>query len=294
MIPAEVIRKIKRIEIRTRRLVNDVLSGEYHSAFKGRGMEFSEVREYAPGDEIRSIDWNVTARYGKPFVKIFKEERELTVIFVVDISKSGDFGTIERMKGEIGVELCAGLAFSAVRNSDKVGLLLFTSTNELFIPPKKGKNHVLRVIRELLYAKPKEAGTNIASAFSYISQVIKKKAVVFLVSDFLDNSDYITALKVASKRHDIVAVTLTDPREEELPEIGLIDLEDPENGKEILIDTLDTHFQKSYKKRFKAFTQKRDASLRKAGIDRIDIRTDRDYIEPLMAFFNKRGKKRAA
>jgi uncharacterized protein (DUF58 family) len=294
VIPSDVIKKIRRIEIRTRRLVNDVLSGEYQSAFKGRGMEFSEVREYIPGDEIRSIDWNVTARYGKPFIKIFKEERELTIIFAVDISGSGDFGTRERMKGEIGVEMCAGLAFSAVRNNDKVGLLLFTSENELYLPPKKGKNHALRVIRELLYAKPQKKGTNLASAVSYINQIVKKKAVIFLVSDFLDKSDYLTALRIAGKRHDIVAVTLTDPREEELPPLGLIDLEDPETGEEMLVDSSDTHFRIWYKKKHAAFREELEKGLRKTGVDRIDVRTDHDYVEPLLAFFHKRGKRRAA
>ncbi|MBL8027012.1 MAG: DUF58 domain-containing protein [Fibrobacteres bacterium] len=294
MIPSDVIKKIRRIEIRTRRLVNDVLSGEYQSAFKGRGMEFSEVREYTPGDEIRSIDWNVTARYGKPYVKIFKEERELTIIFVVDVSGSGDFGTIERMKGEIGVELCAGLAFSAVRNNDKIGLLLFSSENELYLPPKKGKNHALRVIRELLFAKPKKKGTDIASAISYINQIVKKKAVIFLVSDFLDKKDYLTALRVANKRHDIVAVTLTDPREEVIPPIGLVDLEDPETGEEILVDTSDLYFQDTYKKKQDTFKDDLAKGFRKIGVDKIDVRTDHDYVEPLLAFFHKRGKRKAA
>jgi len=292
MIPADIIKKVRQIEFRTRRIVNDVLSGEYQSAFKGRGMEFSEVREYFPGDEIRTIDWNVTARYGKPFVKIYKEERELTVMFVVDASGSGDFGTQNRMKGEMGVELCAGLAFSAIKNNDKVGLLIFTSKIEKFIPPKKGKNHVLRVIRELLYFKPEEKGTDIAGAISYLSQVLKKKAVVFMVSDFFDSKDYRQALKVAGRRHDVIAVTLTDPRENSIPPLGLIELEDAETGKEILVDTSDDHFQQVFKSRIKKLLDERRQAFRRADVEEIALSTDRDYVEPVVAFFRKREKLR--
>ncbi len=290
MIPAEILKKVRQIEFRTRRIVNDVLSGEYQSAFKGRGMEFSEVREYVPGDEIRTIDWNVTARYGKPFVKIYKEERELTVMFLVDASGSGDFGTVNRMKGEIGVELCAGLAFSAIKNNDKVGLIIFTSKIEKFIPPKKGKNHVLRVIRELLYFKPEEKGTDIAGAVSYLSQVIKKKAVVFMVSDFFDSKDYKRALKVAGRKHDCIAVTLSDPRESTIPSIGLIELEDAETGREMLVDSSDPHFQSVFKARVDKMKEERRLAFRKSDIDRIDISTDKDYVEPVVAFFRKREK----
>jgi uncharacterized protein (DUF58 family) len=292
MIPADIIKKVRQIEFRTRRIVNDVLSGEYQSAFKGRGMEFSEVREYLPGDEIRTIDWNVTARYGKPFVKIYKEERELTVMFLVDASRSGDFGTQNRMKGEIGVELCAGLAFSAIRNNDKVGLIIFTSKIEKFIPPKKGKNHVLRVIRELLYFKPEEKGTDIAGAVSYLSQVIKKKAVVFMVSDFFDEKDYRQALKVAGRKHDVIAVTLTDPRENVIPPLGLIELEDAETGREVLVDTSDDHFQQVFSGRIKKRLDERRQAFRRADVEEIALSTDKDYVEPVVAFFRKRENLR--
>lgn len=292
MIPAEILKKVRQIEFRTRRIVNDVLSGEYQSAFKGRGMEFSEVREYTPGDEIRTIDWNVTARYGKPFVKIYKEERELTVMFLVDASGSNDFGTRSRMKGEIGVELCAGLAFSAIKNNDKVGLIIFTSKIEKFIPPKKGKNHVLRVIRELLYFKPEEKGTDIAGAVSYLSQVIKKKAVVFMVSDFMDSKPYRQALKVVGRKHDCIAVTLSDPRENEIPPVGLMELEDAETGEEMLVDASDSHFQAVFKERVQKQQNERRLAFRQADVEQINVFTDRDYIEPIVAFFRKREKLR--
>ncbi|OQX88612.1 DUF58 domain-containing protein, partial [candidate division KSB1 bacterium 4484_87] len=236
MIPKEVLKKVKRIEIATRGLVNDVFSGEYHSVFKGRGMEFSEVREYQPGDDIRTIDWNVTARMGHPFVKVFEEERELTVMLLVDVSSSGEFGTFERMKAEIATEICALLAFSAIKNNDKVGLIIFTDQIEKFIPPKKGKSHVLRVIRELLYHKPEGTKTDISSALEYLNRVTRRRSVVFLVSDFI-SSDYDKALQIANRRHDIVAITVTDPREVEMPNVGFVELEDAETGEIVLVDT---------------------------------------------------------
>jgi uncharacterized protein (DUF58 family) len=292
MIPSEIIKKVKQIEIRTNRIVNEVLSGEYQSAFKGRGMEFSEVREYIPGDEIRTIDWNVTARYGKPFVKIYKEERELTVMLIVDASGSGDFGTRGRMKGEVGVELCAVLAFSAIKNNDKVGLIIYTSRIEKFIPPKKGRNHVLRVIRELLYFKPEEKGTDIGGALSYLSQVIKKKAVVFMVSDFFDKRDFKQPLKVASKKHDVIALSITDQRESGIPFVGLVELEDAETGQEVLVDTSNEHFQNVFMERINKLVKERDTRFRQAGIEHIALSTDADYVEPLVKFFKKREKMR--
>jgi uncharacterized protein (DUF58 family) len=292
MIPAEIIRKVRQIEIRTNRIVNETLSGEYQSAFKGRGMEFSEVREYIPGDEIRTIDWNVTARTGRPFVKIYKEERELTVMLIVDASGSGDFGTVNRMKGEIAVELCAVLAFSAIKNSDKVGLIIFTSGIEKFIPPKKGKNHVLRVIRELLYFQPRGRGTDIAGAVAYFNRVIRKKAVVFLVSDFFDRSDFARALRVAGRKHDVVAVTITDPREQAMPAAGLLELEDAETGEELLVDTSSEYFRSVFAQRVGRAGADRAALFRRAGIENIALSTGADYVEPLVRFMKKREKRR--
>ncbi len=289
MIPKEVLQKVRRIEIRTRSIVESILSGEYQSVFKGRGMEFSEVRTYTDGDDIRSIDWNVTARMGQPYVKKYTEERELTVMLVVDASMSGHFGSVERFKDEIGVELCALLAFSAIKNNDRVGLIIFTSEVETYIPPKKGKNHVLRVIRELLYFKPQKKGTNIAEAFAYLNRVVTKKSVVFCVSDFIATG-YEAALRVAARRHDLIAVTLSDPRESSLPAIGLVELVDPETGKTVLVDSRD----KSLQSIFANQTEKRRGNLtsffRANGIDEIPISTQGDYVEPLVKFFRKREK----
>jgi uncharacterized protein (DUF58 family) len=290
MIPKEILKKVKRIEITTRGMVNDVFSGEYHSVFKGRGMEFSEVREYQIGDDIRTIDWNVTARMGHPFVKVFEEERELTVMLLVDVSSSGNFGTYERMKGEIAIEICALLAFSAIKNNDKVGLIIFTDTIEKFIPPKKGKSHVLRVLRELLYHKPQGTQTNIASALEYLNRVSKRRSVVFLVSDFI-NSGYEKALHIANRRHDVVAITVTDPRELELRDVGFIELEDAETGEVVLLDTSYADVRSSYSKQSTQNIQIRDKLFQSINVDHIDIRTDQSYIEPLIRFFRIRAKR---
>lgn len=290
MIPKDILKKVKRIEIRTRGLVNDVFSGEYHSVFRGRGMEFSEVREYQVGDDIRTIDWNVSARMGHPFVKVFEEERELTVMLLVDVSSSGDFGTVERMKGELAIEICALLAFSAIKNNDKVGLVIFTDRIEKFVPPKKGKSHVLRVLRELLYHEPKGRGTDIAMALEYLSSVITRRAVVFLVSDFI-SEDYSKAMQIANKRHDLVAITITDPREMELPNIGLVELEDAETEETILLDTADAATRSMFTRETSAAKEKRDKMLRTLSVDTIDIRTDVSYIEPLIRFFRMRAKR---
>ena len=225
MIPREILKKVRRIEIRTKRLVNDLFSGEYHSTFKGQGMEFEEVREYCPGDDIRLIDWNVTARTGMPYVKKFKEERELTVILLVDASSSGRFGTYEKYKEELAAELCALLAFSAIKNNDKVGLIIFTDTIEKYIPPQKGKPHVLRLIREILYFTPEHTKTDIAGALEFFTKVTKRKSVVFLISDFLSDN-YQTPLRIAKRKHDIIAVKITDPRELNFGDYGLMELED--------------------------------------------------------------------
>jgi uncharacterized protein (DUF58 family) len=289
VIPKEVLQKVRQIEIRTRSVVESVLSGEYQSVFKGRGMEFSEVRTYIPGDDIRSIDWNVTARMGGPYVKKYVEERELTVMLVVDASSSGSFGSVKQFKDEIAVELCALLAFSAIKNNDRVGLIIFTSEVEKYIPPKKGKNHVLRVIRELLYFKPAKKGTKIAEAIGYLNRVQRRRAVVFCVSDFLD-SGFEAPLRVAAQRHDLIAITLVDPRELSLVNVGLIELQDPETGKTMLVDTRD----KAVREKFHQEAVKRLEALRSFfkshGIDEIPVLTEADYVDPLIKFFKKREK----
>ncbi len=290
MIPKDILKKVKRIEIQTRGLVNDVFSGEYHSVFKGRGMEFAEVREYQIGDDIRTIDWNVSARMGHPFVKVFEEERELTVMLIVDVSSSGNFGTVERMKGEIAIEICALLAFSAIKNNDKVGLIIFTDRIEKFVPPKKGKSHVLRVLRELLYHKPEGKGTDLSMALEYLSHVIHRRSVVFLVSDFI-SEDYQKALQIANKRHDLIAITITDPRELELPNIGLVELEDAETGEVVLLDTTNSTTRTMFTKENSILKEKRDRLLRSMSVDSIDIRTDVSYVEPLIRFFKSRAKR---
>jgi len=290
MIPREILKKVRRIEIQTRGIVNDVFSGEYHSVFKGRGMEFSEVREYQFGDDIRTIDWNVSARAGHPYVKVFEEERELTVMLLVDVSSSANFGTFKQMKGELAVELCAVLAFSAIKNNDKVGLVIFTDRIEKFVPPKKGKPHVLRVLRELLYHKPAGAGTDISGALEYLNRVQRKRATVFLVSDFL-SENYERALRVANKRHDIVAVTVVDPREREMPDVGLIEFEDAETGDKLTIDTSDSALMNLFSSQVVDEHAAREKLFASMDIDSIDIYTDRSYIEPLVTFFRMRAKR---
>jgi len=297
MIPAEILRKVRRIEIRTRQLVNTVFSGEYHSVFRGQGMAFAEVREYQEGDDIRTIDWNVTARMGRPFVKVYDEERELTVMLMVDASASGDFGTVAQMKGEIGVEICALLAFSAIQNNDRVGLIIFTDEVETFIPPKKGKKHVLRVIRELLYFRPARRGTNIGAALDYLNRVTTRKSVVFLVSDLMA-SGYGPALRVAGRRHDLIAVALRDAREAELPDMGIVELEDAETGETMLVDTSDREAMAQFARTVAAVRSQTERMLRSSGIDRIAVDTDQidantgtAYARPLMDFFRMRARK---
>ena len=290
MIPREILKQVRRIEISTRGLVNEVFSGEYHSVFKGRGMNFAEVREYQYGDDIRSIDWNVTARNGSPFVKIFEEERELTVMLVVDVSASGDFGSRERLKGEVAVEICALLAFSAIKNNDKVGLIIFSDRIEKFVPPRKGRRHVLRVLRELLYHRPEGRGTDITGALEYLTHVQRKKAVTFLVSDFRD-SGFDKALAVAGRRHDLIAVRLGDARERELPPLGYVDLEDPETGERVVVNTSNPQFRMAYATRVANERRELDRSLRKSKVDVIDIETGEPYVRPLMRFFQDRARR---
>jgi len=290
MIPKEILKRVKQIEIVTRSLVNDVFSGEYHSVFKGRGMEFAEVREYQIGDDIRTIDWNVTARMGHPFVKIFEEERELTLMLMVDVSSSGEFGSFERLKGELAVEICALLAFSAIKNNDKVGLIIFSDRIEKFIPPKKGKKHVLRLIRELLYYQPEGKKTDINIPLEFLNRVQKRKSVVFLISDFMA-PDYEKMLRVTSNKHDLVALTIRDPREMELPDIGFIELEDAETGEEILIDTSDLDLLSEFEQRNQEEMDGLTKFFKKNDIDFVDIRADKAYAPALIHFFRKRAKK---
>lgn len=290
MIPKEILKKVRQIEIRTGRLVNDVFAGEYESIFKGRGMEFHEVREYVPGDDIRSIDWNVTARAGHPYVKKFVEERELTVIIIADMSGSGNFGTRNKMKIELMAEIGAVLSFSAIKNNDKVGLMLFTDKVEKFIPPKKGRPHVLRVIRELLYFKPESRKTSINSALEYLGKVLKKRAVIFLISDFMD-SNYERLLMILNKRHDIVGISISDPREKELLDIGLVKFEDAETQEPLFLDTGDDFLRKELARRRESFIDARNKAFRSMGLDSIDISTDKPYIEPLIRFFKMRAKR---
>ncbi len=290
MLPKEIISKIRRIEIRTKRLVNDVFSGEYHSIFKGRGMEFMEVREYQPGDDIRIIDWNVTARYGYPFVKKFKEERELTVIFLVDASSSGQFGTKDRLKEDIAAELCSVLAYAAIKNNDKVGMVIFTDRIEKYIPPKKGRYHVLRLIREVLHFKPEHKGTDINLALEFLGRVIKRKAIVFLVSDFL-SGEFDKLLRIANKRHDVIAIRITDPREMELPDVGFLELQDAETGEQILVDTADSNVRKGFSDSASRDRSILDRTFRSMDLDNIQILTDKPYIRPLMGFFRLRAKR---
>ncbi len=290
MIPKEILKKVNQIQIRSSRLVNDVLAGEYVSVFKGRGMEFEEVREYQAGDDIRTIDWNVTARLGHSYIKRFKEERELTIMFLVDLSYSGEFGSMKQFKNEIATEICALLALSAVRNNDKVGLILFTDKIEKFVPPKKGKTHVLRVIREVLYYKPENKGTDISVALEYLLKVTKRKAVCFLVSDFITEG-FERALRIANKRHDITAVSITDPRELEIPNVGFVELEDAETGGITLVDTSDRKMTERFNRFNIKNMQDRANLFRGMGVDLIDVRTDRSYVEPIMKFFRTREKR---
>ncbi len=290
MTTAELLKKVRQVEIKTRGMVNHVFSGEYHSVFKGRGMEFSEVREYQYGDDIRKIDWNVTARNNKPFIKIFEEERELTVILVVDVSRSGNFGTGTAMKNDIAAEICAVLAFSAIRNNDKVGLIMFSDTVEKFIAPKKGKSHILRIVRELLSFRPKGTGTNISGALEYLNHVIKKRSISFVVSDFIDKN-FDNALRIVSKRHDVIAVTLNDVRERELPHIGLIKMKDAESGEERWVDTSNSLIQKSFRQYWVDHESHLRRALLSTKVDRITIEVHKPYIRPLVDFFKMRESR---
>ena len=291
MIPKELARKIRYLQIRTSKAVNDVLAGQYESVFKGRGMEFEEVREYQPGDEIRTIDWNVTARVGRPFVKRFVEERELTVIFLVDLSASGAFGSVRQTKNEVAAELSALLAFSAVKNNDKVGLIAFTDRVEKFIPPKKGVSHVLRVIRELLGFEPQQVRTDIAEALDYLGRVTTKRCVVFLISDF-QGEGFEKPMRVLGRRHDLVALTVIDPREVRMPNVGLVELEDAETGEIVLIDTGSIKVRTRYERLGRDRSGHLKELFASMGVDQIEISTGEDYVRDLVRFFLARERRR--
>lgn len=291
MISKDLAKKVRYIQIMTNKAVNDVLAGEYHSVFKGQGMEFDEVREYQPGDEIRTIDWNVTARTGHPYVKRFREERELTLLFLVDLSASGQFGSTKNMKNAVATELCALLAFSAIKNNDKVGLVVFTERVELFIPPAKGTSHVLRLIRELLSFEPSQQGTRITAGLEFAARILNRRSIVFLISDFFDR-DYERTLRILSRRHDLIAASINDPREYELPDVGLLDLEDGETGEQLTIDTGSA----SVRARYRALGLERAGLLRETfrsmDIDLIEVGTSHDYLLDLIRFFKRRERQR--
>jgi len=286
-VPPEILRQVKLIELRTRGLVNSVFTGEYRSVFKGQGMEFSEVREYQPGDEVRSIDWNVTARMRRPFVKRYIEERELTVMLVVDLSGSERFGTVRRFKSELASELAAVLAMSAVRNNDRVGVLLFTDRIEHVVPPRKGRRHVLRIIRDLLAFEPVGRGTDMVTAIDYVARMLNQKAIVFIVSDFLEG-DIDHPRKVLAQRHDVVAVTVEDPSERELPNIGIARLIDPETEETFEVDTSSPNVREAYAERVAAEREARKHLLRRLAIDEVAVRTEGGVVEPLLRFFRAR------
>ncbi len=290
MIPKEVLQNIRRIQITTSRMVTDVFAGHYHSVFKGQGMEFEEVREYQPGDDIRSIDWNVTARTGRPFIKKFMEERELTIMLLFDMSGSTYFGSVNKLKRQLAAELCSLLAMSAIKNNDKVGLIAFTDRIEKFVPPRKGLSHVLRIIREALYFEPEGKATDISGALQYLGRVTNRSTVTFIISDFYDR-DYKKSLSIAGKRHDIVAISITDPRETELPDIGIINLEDPETGRNFLLDTSSPKVRKDYSINSLKLLDERRQLFRSINIDHIDIRTDVSYARELYKFFRMRERR---
>ena len=291
MSTSALLKKVRKIEIKTKGLSNHIFAGEYQTAFKGKGMAFSEVREYQPGDDVRSIDWNVTARYNAPFVKVFEEEREMTVMLLIDVSASGNFGTQEQFKRELATELSAILAFSAIKNNDKVGVIFFTDKVEQFIPPKKGKSHILRIIREVLAFQPTGKGTNIAGALEYFNSVIKKRSICFILSDFM-SKEFDRPLKIASKKHDLVALRIHDTREDTLPNVGLVPMQDTETEKMIFVDTSSKKVRDNFAKNRLQVTEKLRKLFPASGVDLIDITTGTDYVKPLINFFKTRGSRR--
>ena len=292
MLTNDLIAKIRRIEITTRKLVSDSFAGEYHSAFKGRGMEFDEVRQYHPGDDVRTIDWNVTARTGEPYVKSFSEERELTVMLAVDVSRSGDFGTKNRFKRDLAAELAAVMSFAATTNNDKVGLLLFTDRVELLVPPRKGRSHVLRMVRDLLVFQPTGTGTDIRLALDTVHQLLKRRSIVFLISDFLaDAESYRQAMLVTNRRHDVVAFDLSDPLEHEIADVGIVALEDAESGSLRWVDTGSREWRREFWEKVTRLDEEKNAVFTAAGVDRINVTTERDYVPEVGAFFKNRLRR---
>jgi len=285
----DLLKKVRKIEIKTRRLSDHIFSGEYHTSFKGRGMTFSEVRQYQFGDDVRAIDWNVTARYNEPYIKVFEEERELTMMLMVDVSGSESFGTQNAFKKEIVTEIAATMAFSATQNNDKIGLILFSDQIELFIPPKKGRSHVLRIIRELIEFKPKSKKTNISQALRFFSGVIKKKAIVFMISDFLTDDDYEKTLKIAGKKHDLTGIRVYDSREEKMPNIGVVNMLDAETGETMLVNTgsksVRLEYEKYYQEKIKYFKE----TFSKSGSGTVNTRVDESYVTKLLGYFKSRG-----
>ena len=294
MLPKELVKHIRRIEIRTRRVVNSALGGQYHSVFKGRGMAFSEVRTYQPGDEIRTIDWNVTARMREPYVKVFSEERELTVMLLVDLSASGAFGSAEKSAAEVAAEIAALIAFSAISNNDRVGLILFSDRVEKLIPPKKGRSHVLRVISEILTYKPEGRGTSLTAALDYHQRIMRRRAVTFVISDFFDGGAWEKRLRLAARRHDLIPVVLRDPWTDALPELGLIWAEDAETGEPLLLDSANKGLRRRYEARRAKWRAELAHLFGRLDLDFVDLRTDRDYVGALVGFFRARARRRAA
>lgn len=291
-VPREILRQVKLIELRTRGLVNSLFSGEYQAVFKGQGMEFAEVREYAPGDEYRSIDWNVSARMGHPYVKKYTEERELTVLFAVDMSGSEQFGTRGRFKAEVSAEIAAVIAMAAIRNNDRVGLLSFTDRIEEFVPPKKGRRHALRLIRDLLAFRPLGRGTDISFALDYLGRILRHRAIIFIISDFLD-SGFERSLKLISRRHDLIAITVSDPRERSLPDVGYLELIDAESDQRVVLDSGNRYVREQFEHLASQDELKLRQLLRRTSVDQIDIQTDRSYVPPLIEFFRARERKLA-
>ncbi len=289
-LPLEVIRRIRKIHIHSNYLVNDILAGEYESAFRGRGMEFEEVREYQPGDDVRDIDWNVTARMGHPYVKVYREERELTILLLVDVSGSGQFGSGAQLKNELSAELAAVLAYAAVKNNDKVGLIIFSDSIEKFIPPKKGRNHVWRVIREVLEHRPQSRKTDISAALDFLNRITSRRVIAFLISDFIAGG-YEKLLRVTNKKHDLIAISVADPRERELPPVGLVELEDAETGETRLIDTGDAAFRREFSAGATRRVSETREIFRRCSVDHIPLITDQPYINALMKFFRMREKR---
>ena len=288
---SELLKKVRKIEIKTKGLSRNIFAGEYHSAFKGRGMAFSEVREYQFGDDVRNIDWNVTARFNHPYIKIFDEERELTVMLLIDVSASNQFGTQKAFKQEVITEIAAVLAFSAIQNNDKVGVIFFSKTVEKFIPPKKGTSHILRIIRELIEFRPGQQETSLTEPLRYLTNAIKKRCTAFLLSDFMDRG-FEDAIKIANKKHDLIAVRIFDTREIELPDVGLIRARDAETGKQIWVDSSDRKVRRQYNNWYKAHQEYISDTFLRSGVDVAKIATDQDYIKPLLGLFRKRGARR--